>query len=74
MDKAVDQNAASKVAIQQQYLNTTRLARNQAQNSMASASASRNAAMLNIVSSTASASAGGYKQQQTLKAIKGAKP
>jgi hypothetical protein len=73
MDKAVDQAAASKVAIQQQYLNTTRLAQNQAQNVMANAAASRNSAMLNIVSSTASAGGKAFTQQQSLNAIKGAR-
>ena len=70
VDKKVDAGESSKVAAKQNYLNTTRMAKNQAQNVMMQTSASRNSSRLNILSSAASSGAGAYKQDKMISAIK----
>lgn len=70
-EKQIAAGEANKGAAQQNYLNTTNAAKNQAQNVMMQTSASRNSAKLQIISSAASAGAGAYRQQKLITAIKG---
>ena len=69
-DKQIASIESNKGAAQQNYLNSVNAAKNQTQNVLLQTNASRNSAMLQIATSTASAGAGAYRHQQTLKALK----